>query len=152
MPIDPKHLVQLTEIIDCRSFTLAAERLNTSQPALSRMASMLEAQLGVPIFESRRNPVTPTPLGTELANTGRSIRAATEQISDLAERIATGQQGELRIGAPPFHSQRVASGFIRCGCPTWRCSRPAHSSSLSAMLEFGIEPGGSSYPVIGAGS
>jgi DNA-binding transcriptional LysR family regulator len=26
--------------------------------------------------------------------------------------MATGEQSELRIGAPPFHSQRVASGFI----------------------------------------
>ena len=112
MAIDPKHLIQLTEILDCQSFTLAAERLNTSQPALSRMASALEAQLGAPIFASRRNPVTPTALGLELANSGRAIRTATEQISDLAERVAAGQQGELRIGAPPFHSQRVATGFI----------------------------------------
>ena len=112
MMIDPKHLVQLTEILECQSFTLAAERLNTSQPALSRMASALEAQLGAPIFASRRKPVTPTALGIELSSYGRSIRTATEQISELAERVAAGQQGELRIGAPPFHSQRVASGFI----------------------------------------
>ena len=69
MQIDPKHLIQLTEILDCQSFTLAAERLNTSQPALSRMATALEAQLGAQIFASRRNPVTPTALGTELAIT-----------------------------------------------------------------------------------
>lgn len=112
MIIDPKHLIQLTEIFDCGSFTVAAERLNTSQPALSRMASALEAELGAPLFASRRNPVTPTPLGTELANHGRSIRASTDQISQLAKRVASGEQGELRIGAPPFHSQRVASGFI----------------------------------------
>lgn len=112
MDIDPKHLIQLAEIFDCGSFTAAAERLNTSQPALSRMASALEARLGTPLFESRRNPVTPSPLGEELANSGRAIRAATEQVGLLAERMATGEQGELRIGAPPFHSQRVASGFI----------------------------------------
>ncbi|MEP4380233.1 MAG: LysR family transcriptional regulator [Alphaproteobacteria bacterium] len=112
MSIDPKHLIQLTEILDCGSFTLAAERLNTSQPALSRMASALEVRIGAPIFASRRNPVTPTALGTELASYGRSIRAATNQISELAERVAAGEQGELRIGAPPFHSHRVASSFI----------------------------------------
>ena len=112
MIIDPKHLIQLTEIIESQSFTVAAERLNTSQPALSRMATALEAQLGAPIFASRRNPVTPTALGEELASYGRSIRATTQQISDLAGRVATGQQGEIRVGAPPFHSQRVASGFI----------------------------------------
>ena len=132
MYIDPKHLIQLTEILDCRSFTLAAERLNTSQPALSRMASALEAQLGAPIFASRRNPVTPTALGTELASYGRSIRAATDQTSKLAERVAAGQQGELRIGAPPFHSQRVASGFIA----TWLERHP----EIRIVLQNGYAP------------
>jgi len=132
MAIDPKHLIQLTEILDCQSFTVAAERLNTSQPALSRMATALEAQLGAPIFTSRRNPVTPSALGTELANAGRAITAVTEQISDLAERVAAGQQGELRIGAPPFHSQRVASGFIA----TWLQSHP----EIRIVLQNGYAP------------
>ncbi|MBO6782723.1 MAG: LysR family transcriptional regulator [Alphaproteobacteria bacterium] len=112
MAIDPKHLIQLSEIIESGSFTVAARRLNTSQPALSRMASALEAQVGAPVFASRRNPVSPTALGMELANYGQSIRAATEQVSQLAERIASGQHGELRVGAPPFHSQHFAAGFI----------------------------------------
>lgn len=132
MPIDPKHLVQLTEILDCQSFTLAAERLNTSQPALSRMASALETQLGAPIFASRRKPVTPTALGSELANYGRSIRAATDQISELAERVAAGEQGELRIGAPPFHSHRVASGFIA----SWLQRHP----DIRIVLQNGYAP------------
>ncbi|MDA0786113.1 MAG: LysR family transcriptional regulator [Proteobacteria bacterium] len=132
MMIDPKHLVQLTEILDCQSFTLAAERLHTSQPALSRMASALEAQLGAPIFASRRKPVTPTALGIELASYGRSIRTATEQISELADRVAAGQQGELRIGAPPFHSQRVASSFIA----SWLQRHP----DIRIVLQNGYAP------------
>ena len=112
MIIDPKHLIQFTEIIDHGSFTAAADHLNTSQPALSRMASNLEALLGTPLFESRRNPVTPTTVGAELANYGRSIRTSTNQVLQIATRVSSGEQGELRIGAPPFHSQSVASGFI----------------------------------------
>ena len=120
MQLDPKHLVQLTEILECGSFTEAARRLNTSQPALSRMAATLEAQIGAPIFASRRNPVTATALGEELATYGRSIRTATEQTSELATRVASGDRGELRIGAPPFHSQRVAAGFIA----SWLTNHP----------------------------
>jgi len=112
MVIDPKHLIQFSEIIDRGSFTSAAEHLKTSQPALSRMASNLEARLGTPLFKSRRNPLTPTTVGAELANYGRSIRSSTDQVLQIAQRVSSGQQGELRIGAPPFHSQRVASGFI----------------------------------------
>lgn len=112
MQIDPKHLIQLAEILDCGSFTVAARRLNTSQPALSRMASDLEARLGAQIFASRRNPVTPTALGRELANYGRSVRASTEHVARLADRVAAGEQGELTIGVPPFHSERVVSRFL----------------------------------------
>lgn len=132
MQLDPKHLVQLTEILDAKSFTIAAERLNTSQPALSRMATALEAQLGAPVFASRRNPVTPTALGIELANYGRAIRTATEQISLLAGRIAAGQQGEIRVGAPPFHSQRVATGFIA----SWLQRHP----EIRIVLQNGYAP------------
>lgn len=88
MLIDPKHLIQLSEIVDCGSFTLAAERLNTSQPALSRMATDLEKRLGAPVFASRRNSVTPTALGREIADYGRSIRSTSEHVARLAERVA----------------------------------------------------------------
>ena len=96
------------------------------------MASALEAQVGAPIFASRRNPVTPTALGSELANHGRSIRTATEQITEIADRYASGQQGEIRVGAPPFHSQRVATGFIA----SWLQSHP----DVRIVLRNGYAP------------
>lgn len=112
MIINPQRLLQIAEIVDRGSFTDAAKRLGTSQPALSRMATELEARLGAPLFSSRRNPVRPTALGRELADCGRSIRASTDSVSRLADRVASGEQGELTIGAPPFHSERVFSRFI----------------------------------------
>jgi DNA-binding transcriptional LysR family regulator len=112
MEINSKHLMQIAEIVDRGSFTDAAQRLGTSQPALSRMATELEARLGAPLFSSRRNPVRPTVLGRELAEYGRSIRASTDSVSHLADRVASGEQGELTVGAPPFHSERVFSRFI----------------------------------------
>ena len=112
MIIDPKRLIQIAEIVDRGSFTEAAHRLGTSQTALSRMATELEARLGAPLFSSRRNPVSPTPLGRELADCGRSIRISTDSVSRLADRVASGEQDELTVGAPPFHSERVFSRFI----------------------------------------
>ncbi|MDH3739524.1 MAG: LysR family transcriptional regulator [Alphaproteobacteria bacterium] len=112
MIIDSKRLIQIAEIVDQSSFTEAAKRLGTSQPALSRMATELETRLGAPLFSSRRNPVIPTALGRELADSGRSIRASTDSVSRLVDRITSGAQGELAIGAPPFHSERIFSRFI----------------------------------------
>jgi DNA-binding transcriptional LysR family regulator len=120
MHIDPKHLIQLAEIIDSGSFTEAAHRLNTSQPALSRMASELERRLAAPIFSSRRNPIVATALGRELADHGRSIRASYDRVARLTDRVASGDHGELSIGAPPFHIERLISSFVA----EWMASRP----------------------------
>ncbi|MCB1411126.1 MAG: LysR family transcriptional regulator, partial [Rhodobacteraceae bacterium] len=36
MPVDPRHLTQLAVIVELGSISRAAERLNLSQPTLSR--------------------------------------------------------------------------------------------------------------------
>ncbi len=112
MKLDPRHLIQLAEIVDKRSLTVAARQLNTSQPALSRLLTDLENRLGGALFTSRRKALVPTELCLSLAEQGRNIRSAAEQASAIANRSSTGQQGEVRIGAPPFFAERVIGEFI----------------------------------------
>ncbi len=112
MLIDPKHLIQIAEIVDCGSFTEAAHRLNSSQPALSRVALELEKRLGTPLFSSRRNPVIPTAIGRQLADQGRTIKLSTNVVSHLLDLHLTGQKDELKIGTPPFFADEIVSGFI----------------------------------------
>ena len=76
MILDPRHLEQLSVIIDKGTLQAAAMELGTSQPALSRMIATLEARAGLPIFERERRPLKPTSVGVELATQGRAIRAA----------------------------------------------------------------------------
>lgn len=46
-----------------RNFAKAAEACNVTQPTLSSMIQKLEDELGVKIFDRRRQPVVPTPVG-----------------------------------------------------------------------------------------
>lgn len=50
-------LEQLSAFYECRTLSAAAERLNLSQPSLSRSMQKLEDLLGVPLFERQKNRI-----------------------------------------------------------------------------------------------
>jgi DNA-binding transcriptional LysR family regulator len=91
---------------------VAAERLGTTQPALSRTIAMMEKRIGAPLFERKRRPLTPTDTCIELAAFGRTIRGATERADVLSQQIMAGQYGTIRVGAPPFFCDQLLSRII----------------------------------------
>lgn len=112
MLLDPRHLDQLSVIIDVGTLQEAAKQIGTSQPALSRMIGILESRIGMPLFERTTRPLKPTPLGEELANQGRAIRTARLRALEVADFGARGFFGVLKIGAPPFLCERLVSEAI----------------------------------------
>ena len=112
MFIDPRHLEQVSVIVDSGTLYSAAIRIGTSQPALSRMIRTLEGRLDAELFERNRRPLRATPLGLELANQGRAIRVARERAAEMVEVGARGSFGVLKIGAPPFLCDRLVAETI----------------------------------------
>jgi len=112
MIIDPRHLEQLAVIVDAGTLQTAADKIGTSQPALSRMIRTLESRVGAALFERDRRPLRPTPLGRELANQGRAILVARERAVELVDHGRRGFVGVLKIGAPPFLCERLVSEAI----------------------------------------
>ncbi|MEP0521859.1 MAG: LysR family transcriptional regulator [Hyphomicrobiales bacterium] len=117
MKLDPRHLAQLSTIVETGSFQSAADRLGLSQPALSRNMSVLESRLKTPVFRRSGRKAVPTELGRRLARAGLSIRVAEENAGTVADLAASGSVGELRLGAPPIVAGRfltdVLSDFIK---------------------------------------
>ncbi|WP_299146283.1 LysR family transcriptional regulator [uncultured Tateyamaria sp.] len=117
MKLDPKHLAQLSVIVEAGSFQTAADRLGLTQPALSRNMKALEQRLGTVLFNRDGRKSVPNALGLRLSRNGQAIRLAEEQASVLADQSAQGAVGELRIGAPPIVAGRFLSSamakFIR---------------------------------------
>lgn len=109
MNLDPKHLAQLSVIVEAGSFQTAADRIGLTQPALSRNMKALEARLGATLFNRDGRKSVPNALGLRLARNGQAIRLAGEQASILADQSAQGAVGELRIGAPPIVAGRFLS-------------------------------------------
>lgn len=141
MKLDPKHLAQLSVIVEAGSFQTAADRLGLTQPALSRNMKVLEGRLGAKLFGRDGRKSVPNALGQRLARNGQAIRLAEEQASVLADQSAQGAVGELRIGAPPIVAGRFLSSamarFIRKNPNCVVEMRTGLVHELRSMLERG---------------
>ena len=141
MKLDPKHLAQLSVIVEAGSFQTAADRLGVTQPALSRNMKALEARLGATLFNRDGRRSVPNALGLRLSRNGQAIRLAEEQASVLADQTAKGAVGELRIGAPPIVAGRFLSNamarFIRENPNCTVEMRTGLVHELRTMLERG---------------
>lgn len=120
MKLDPRHLAQLSVIVETGSFQAAAEKLSLTQPALSRNMQTLEVRVGAPVFQRDGRRSVPTDLGVKLAQNGLTIRSAEDQAGRLAALAAAGSAGQLRIGAPPI----VAGSFLTETLSTFISTNP----------------------------
>ncbi|MHC6591367.1 LysR family transcriptional regulator [Arthrobacter sp. C152] len=90
-------------------FGRAAERLNMTQPPLSRQIQKLEKIVGAELLERDNRKVELTSAGHAFLDEARRLMALAERAPAAARRIATGQSGLLRIGFT------AASGFSILG-------------------------------------
>jgi LysR family cyn operon transcriptional activator len=70
--VEFRHLRYFLALADARSFTVAAERLNVTQPTLSHQIKQLETSMGTMLFERRSKDV-------ELSEAGRLFRPYCER-------------------------------------------------------------------------
>lgn len=90
-------------------FGRAAERLNMTQPPLSRQIQKLEKTVGAELLERDNRKVELTPAGRAFLDEARRLMALAERAPVTARRIASGRSGLLRIGFT------AASGFSILG-------------------------------------
>jgi DNA-binding transcriptional LysR family regulator len=79
-------------------FSRAAERLNMTQPPLSRQIRLLEHQVGVPLLERSSRAVRLTAAGAAFLPEATRILRMAEDAVFTARRAAKGEQGSLAIG------------------------------------------------------
>ncbi|WP_426977624.1 LysR family transcriptional regulator [Pseudarthrobacter sp. O4] len=90
-------------------FGRAAERLNMTQPPLSRQIQKLEKTVGAELLERDNRKVQLTHAGKAFLDEARRLLALAERAPVTARRIASGRSGVLRIGFT------AASGFSILG-------------------------------------
>jgi len=101
------------EVAAARSMTLAAAKLGMTQSAVSQAVRKLEANLGVPLLEHGRRPVTLTAAGLLLERRAALLlRDATRLPHALREAGAVPVQ-EIRLGLVDTFASTAGPGLIR---------------------------------------
>jgi DNA-binding transcriptional LysR family regulator len=101
--MEMRHLRYFLAVAEELSFSKAARRLHIAQPAISRAIKELEEELGVELLARTRRSVAMTAAGSILRHETESIFQRLEETARRVRRIASGEEGELRLGyiGPP---------------------------------------------------
>ena len=105
-----QYAVLLSEI---RNFSQVAEKLNITQPALSKQILSLEKELGTQLFDRERNPVTLTASGEYFIREAKELLYRQTQLTKSMEQFSNGDKGQLVIGITPFRSAYLISEAVK---------------------------------------
>ncbi|WP_430389014.1 LysR family transcriptional regulator [Blastomonas fulva] len=102
--LDLRVLNNLVVVAQEANISRAAERLNLSQPALSRSIAQLEAQFGLRLLDRSRTGVTLTNAGEDLLTKARGLLGEAVNIENDMLMQSRGDSGRIRLGVGPLVS------------------------------------------------
>ncbi|MEG3063145.1 MAG: LysR family transcriptional regulator [Comamonas sp.] len=98
MNVDPKHIIQLHMIVELGSYSRAAEKLNITQPGLTRNIRVLEERLGVKLLRRGKTGARPTDEGKMIASYGKKLFEINQRVSGYFDGLRVGDFGKIRLG------------------------------------------------------
>ena len=105
-----QYAVMLSEI---RNISQLAEKLNISQPALSKQILSLENELDLKLFDRSTTPLTVTPAGQYFIQEAQELLYREDQLLRSLERFKSGEAGQLVIGVTPFRSSYLIPAVVK---------------------------------------
>ncbi len=96
-----QYAVLLSEI---GNFSAVAEKLDISQPALSKQILNLEKEIGIQLFNRHSSSAILTAAGEHFIKEAKELIYKEEQLHHSMQMYAAGEKGKLIIGATPFRS------------------------------------------------
>jgi LysR family cys regulon transcriptional activator len=106
----------------------AAEALHTSQPGVSKQIQLLEAEIGFPVFQRKRNRVTGlTEPGREVIEIAQRIMSDVENLRTLRDDYLEREQGTLTIATTRQKADAAGNCPLSDRRPRPRAQRPLES-------------------------
>src|SRR3954467_1060123 len=102
----------LMTVVQAGSMGKAAQRLNTTQPNISRSIAALEHALRVRLLDRHRHGVEPTEYGRALLDCGVAVFDDLRQGVKNIEFLANPTAGEVRIGSTDFLAATFVSALV----------------------------------------
>ncbi|MFL6559370.1 MAG: LysR family transcriptional regulator, partial [Bacillus sp. (in: firmicutes)] len=142
-----KQLQSFIEVTRTGSFTIAAENLFITQPALSRTIKSLEDELGTKLFVRSRKKLILTDEGRVLKKHALKIEEQLQQLDEEMDKMLILKKGHIRIGLPTvtnstFFSKLLASFHQEYPEVTFQLeedgSKLIEEKIVHGLLDFGI--------------
>lgn len=96
-----------------KSFTLAAEKLHISQPALSATVHKVEERIGVSLFDRTKKPIELTTAGEYYINSALQILNINNKMDHYFSSLSQTINGKVVIGASSFFCCYVLPPLIK---------------------------------------
>jgi LysR family transcriptional regulator, hydrogen peroxide-inducible genes activator len=140
-PFSLRQLQYAVAVGGAQGFRRAADECHISQPSLSAQIAVLEATLGLRLFERDRRGVVVTDAGREVLERARRLLVDASDLLEAARRRRNPLTGTVRIGVIPTVAPYLlpqAARALRASCPqltvTWTEDR---TGALALALAAG---------------
>jgi len=141
-----RHIEVFQAVYSSGSVTRAAEILNVSQPAVSKVLRHAEQQLGYALFDRVRGKLIPTPEADQLFSHVINVNDSVDRLRHVAENLRTAESGRIRIAATPafgidFLPRAIATYRETHGDTIFVVETLHHDEMANALLESRLEVG-----------
>jgi DNA-binding transcriptional LysR family regulator len=128
MKFNSRQLEAFRNVMSFGSMTAAAREMGISQPAVSRLVSDLEVDVGFRLFERVNNKLIPTMDGRELFEHVERWYVGLDHIASISDRIRDSSLGHITMGAPTS----LSSGLLNHIIARFLATRPQVTFRLEA--------------------
>ncbi|MGX1744561.1 LysR substrate-binding domain-containing protein [Bosea sp. NPDC055353] len=115
--LNPRQIEAFRTVIVTGGVTAAAQALNVTQPAVTRLIQDLQYALGLPLFVKRGARLVPTNEALSLYREVERQFVGLERIENAARNLRDGRAGSLRVAALPAFNvgflPRVVGGYLK---------------------------------------
>lgn len=118
-------------VMDTGSVSAAARHLNVSQPSVSKQLALLEARLGLALFQRTGNRLLPRPEALALQARVDRVYSGMDRLNAFLSDLSQNRKGEVQVAAMPLISHRwlpdVLAPFLHAH-PAVSATLPVRSS------------------------
>ncbi|WP_210202552.1 LysR substrate-binding domain-containing protein [Alsobacter soli] len=130
MMLNPRQIEAFRAVIVMGGVTAAAQALNVTQPAVTRLVHDLQRSLGLPLFVRRGSRLVPTEEAMALYREVERQFVGLDRIARAARDLREGRAGTLRVAALPAFNV----GFMPRAVGEFMAERPELDVSLYGSI------------------